>query len=99
MTTDLPSICGEDGCRRLRGHLGNHNRRPTEAWAFLQEKDKNKLVKAGFATPRGGAKGGYQNHVGRSSQVVIPYERIEDVDLALYQEGYVIRLLPEQYFE
>jgi len=28
----------------------------------------------------------------------VPYERLGDVDLSLYRDGYVIRLLPEQYF-
>ena len=62
-------------------------------------KDKKKLVKAGFATPRGGRKGAYQNHVVRSNQVIIPFERLPDVDLSLYRDGYVIRLWPEQYFD
>jgi hypothetical protein len=83
----------------MRNHQGNHDQRPTEAWDFFDAKDKQKLVKAGFATPRGGAKGGYQNHVVRSSQVVIPFERLGNVDLPLYQNRYVIRLLPEQFFE
>lgn len=99
MTDVLPQLCNQEECRRLRGHTGGHDSYPSEPWAFFDEKDRNKLAKAGFATPRGGAKGGYQNHVVRSSQVVIPYERLGDVDLTLYQNGYVIRLLPEQYFE
>ena len=99
MNGTLPELCGNDGCRRLASHRGRHNARPTEAWAFLEEKDRKKLGKAGFATPRGGAKGAYQNHVARSSKVIIPYERLADVSLALYVDGYVIRLLPQQYFE
>jgi hypothetical protein len=99
MNGDLPQLCGNEGCRRLAGHAGHHHAFPGEAWDFVREKDKRKLGKAGFATPRGGAKGAYQNHVGRSSKVIIPYERVVDVDLNLYQQGYVIRLLPEQFFE
>jgi hypothetical protein len=99
MTGQLATLCGIEGCRRLIEHRGAHDPRPTEAWEFFEDKDKNKLAKSGFATPRGGAKGGYQNHVVRSSQVIIPFERLDYVDLALYQDGYVIRLLPEQYFE
>lgn len=95
----LAKLCGHDGCRRLAGHLGQHDCCPAEAWGFFVEKDKKKISKAGFATPRGGAKGGYQNHVGRSSRVIIPYERLQDVTLSLYQDGYVVRLLPEQYFD
>lgn len=98
MNNNPPNLCGHDGCRRLAYHLGWHDARPTEAWEFFSEKDKNKITKAGFATPRGGAKGAYQNHVARSSKVIIPYERLPDVDLSLYQDGYSIRLLPEQYF-
>jgi BstXI restriction endonuclease len=65
----------------------------------MHDKDKKKLVKAGFATPRGGAKGAYQNHVVRSNQVIIPFEKYSIVPLYEYEHGYVVRLLPEQYFE
>lgn len=99
MTTSLPTLCGANDCRRAAGHSGNHDPYPSEAWDFFADKDKKKIVKAGFATPRGGAKGAYQNHVARSSKVIIPFERVPDVDLPLYKDGYVIRLLPDQYFE
>jgi hypothetical protein len=98
MPNALPELCGVDDCRRLAGHGGTHSQYPTEPWNFFGDKDKKKLVKVGFATPRGGKKGAYQNHVVRSNQVIIPFERLGDVDLALYKNGYVIRLLPEQYF-
>ncbi|MGY1771634.1 hypothetical protein [Blastococcus sp. SYSU D00813] len=92
-------LCLIDNCRRLRGHSGGHEQLPGEAWDFLADKDKNKLDKAGYATPRGGAKGAYQNHVLRSSRVIIPYERLESSNLSDYAAGgYVIRLFPEQYF-
>jgi hypothetical protein len=64
----------------------------------MEDRDKNKLRKAGWATPRGGAKGAYQNHVARSSKVIIPFERLDAVNVELYSEGYVVRLLPEQFF-
>ena len=99
MTTDLPVLCGHDGCRRIVGHQGAHDLYPSEAWNFFSEKDKKKIAKAGFATPRGGAKGAYQNHVTRSSKVIVPYERVQDLELHLYRNDYVIRLLPEQYFD
>lgn len=67
-------------------------------WGFLEDTDKKKIVKAGFATPRGGAKNAYQNHVLRSNRVIIPWERLDEVDLALFKHGYVVRLLPEQCF-
>lgn len=75
-----------------------HSRYPTEAWGFLIDKDQKKLAKAGFATPRGGAKNAYQNHVVRSNRVIVPYERLRSVNLSLYVDGYVVRLYPEQYF-
>ena len=65
----------------------------------MASKDKDKLSKAGFATPRGGAKGAYQNHVLRSNKVIVPYERLRQAPLASYEDGYVIRLFPEQYFD
>jgi hypothetical protein len=97
--SNLPKLCGVNGCRLLSGHSAEHNSYPTSAWSFMQKKDRNKLDKAGFATPRGGAKGAYQNHVVRSNRVIIPYERLSIVPLDEYKDGYVIRLYPEQYFE
>jgi hypothetical protein len=96
---DTAELCSRDGCRRIVGHATNHDPYPSEVWDFFYEKDKRKLSKAGFATPRGGAKGAYQNHVARNGKVIIPFERLQDVDRSLYKDGYVIRLLPEQYFE
>lgn len=98
MNGHLPPLCDHEDCRRLHGHAGRHDPRPTEVWEFFQDRDKNKLAKAGFATPRGGAKNAYQNHVVRSSKVIIPYERLADVDVGLFRDGYAIRLLPEQLF-
>jgi hypothetical protein len=98
MSNGLPSLCGHEGCRRIADHAGRHDMHPGEAWNFFNEKDKKKITKAGFATPRGGAKGAYQNHVVRSSKVILPYERLKDLDLSLYKDDYVVRLLPEQYF-
>lgn len=91
-------LCNINQCRLLAGHAGNHERYPASAWGFFREKDKKKINKAGFATPRGGDKGAYQNHVTRSSKVIIPYERLGDVNLNTFKNGYVIRIFPEQYF-
>lgn len=101
------TLCGEQNCRKLlkQGktkllkHSGDHDSYPSSPWAFMGTKDKDKLSKAGFATPRGGAKGAYQNHVLRSNKVIIPFERLEQAPLAKYQDGYVIRLFPDQYFD
>lgn len=92
-------LCGEaEGCRRVVGHPGEHDQCPSEVFRFLREKDRDKLTKAGFATPRGGAKGAYQNHVLRSNRVIIPFERRSEVDLAAYKGGYVFRLFPNDCF-
>ena len=92
-------LCGVSGCRNRRGHGGRHDTYPSQAWAFLGEKDRNKITKAGFATPRGGAKGAYQNHVLRSNKVIVPYERLGSVPLKEFEDGYVFRLFPDQYFK
>lgn len=94
-----PQLCGVDGCRLLDGHTGRHSVYPVSAWKFMGSKDQDKLDKAGYATPRGGAKGAYQNHVVRSNQVIVPYERKEVAPLDQLGDGYVFRLFPEQYFE
>jgi len=92
------ALCSTGNCRRLAGHRGKHNNYPVEAWGFLEEKDAKKVNKAGYATPRGGSKGAYQNHVNRNSRVIIPYEKLPDVELDNYADGYVIRLFPDDYF-
>ncbi len=94
----LPELCGVDDCLRLARHDGVHSMRPVEAWAFFGEKDLKKVNKAGYATPRGGAKGAYQNHVYRNNRVIIPFEHLSIVDLGQYEDGYVVRLFPDQYF-
>jgi len=91
-------LCGTESCRLRQGHSGEHQLFPTLAWEAMSKKDKDKLTKAGFATPRGGHKGAYQNHVVRSNKVIIPYERFQSVDPSVYKKGWVVRLLPEQYF-
>ncbi len=91
-------ICNVNGCRRQLAHTGPHDSYPTKAWDFLADKDKKKLVKAGFATPRGGEKGAYQNHVDRSNKVIIPFERLAGSNIAHFQDGYVVRVFPDQYF-
>jgi hypothetical protein len=91
-------LCTVDGCRRLAPHTGDHDPYPTRAWDFLAEKDKKKIIKAGFATPRGGEKGAYQNHVDRSNKVILPFERMASTNLENFCDGYVIRLFPDQYF-
>ncbi len=93
------TLCMENGCRKMKNHQGKHDLYTSEPWAFMKDVDKKKLAKAGFATPRGGAKGAYQNHVTRSNKVIVPYERLKEVSLARYENGYVIRILPEQYFD
>ena len=98
--TNLPEICNVNGCRLLKGHSDKkHDPYPNSAWNFMEKKDRDKLEKAGYATPRGGKKGAYQNHVGRSNRVILPYEKLSNVDLNNYQDGYIIRLYPEQYFD
>ncbi len=93
------NLCGYNGCRKERRHAGPHDPHPSQAWAFLRDVDRNKITKAGFATPRGGQKGAYQNHVLRSNTVIVPYEHLKAVPLDDFQNGYVIRLFPEQYFK
>lgn len=94
----MAAQCDASGCRLPDGHAGSHRATPTTAWSFMDAKDIKKLSKAGYATPRGGAKGAYQNHVVRSNRVIVPFERLGEVPLDAYRNGYVIRLLPEQYF-
>jgi len=97
-TSTTVFLCKNEGCRLEKGHAGNHNEFPRNVWNFLNDKDKKKITKAGFATPRGGDKGAYQNHVSRSSKVIIPYEKLDEVKLTNYQDGYVIKLFPTQCF-
>lgn len=94
----FPGLCKVNGCRKVIGHRGHHDTTPTEAWSFLQEKDLSKLKKAGYATPRGGDKNGYQNHVNRNNRVIIPFKRLASANLPNYEDGYIISFTPEEYF-
>jgi len=91
-------LCLLDGCRQQKDHAGKCVKYPTKIWDFLEAADKHKLDKAGFATPRGGDKGAYQNHVVRNNKVIIPYEHREGVDVNHFENGYVYRVFPDQYF-
>ncbi|WP_240431716.1 hypothetical protein [Vibrio cholerae] len=73
-------LCQKGSCRKLIGHTGKCDPWPTNCWSFLEEKDNKKLSKAGYATPRGGKKGAYQNHVYRNNKVIIPFEKINVID-------------------
>jgi len=91
-------LCQKGSCRKLIGHTGKCDPWPTNCWSFLEEKDKKKLSKAGYATPRGGKKGAYQNHVYRNNKVIIPFEKINVIDTSNYEDGYIVRLYPDQAF-
>lgn len=92
-------LCKNPNCNLLENHKGKHSFIYKKAWEknFTPD-DINKIQKAGYCTPRGGAKGGYQNHVNRNSKVIIPFEKLSEVNLDNYKDGYVIRLFPSQYF-
>lgn len=94
------TLCNDPNCNRIANHDGEHSFVYTDAWKKLKKEDCKKIQKAGYCTPRGGAKGGYQNHVNRNSKVIIPYEMQKKykINLDNYKDGYVIRLFPSQYF-
>jgi len=95
----LVTLCSNPNCNLLANHKGEHSFIYKKAWeSSFNSDDINKIQKAGYCTPRGGAKGGYQNHVNRNSKVIIPYEKLPEVNLDNYQDGYVIRVFPSQYF-
>jgi hypothetical protein len=92
----------EETCLRIGGHTGSCNSFPS-VWNEIEhdplDKTKKKIVKAGFATPRGGDKGGYQNHVSRSSRVIIPFEHATRVSFLNYDQGAVVRITIPQAIE
>lgn len=94
------TLCSDPNCNLIANHDGEHSFVYICAWEKLCKEDRKKIQKAGCCTPRGGAKGGYQNHVNRNSKVIIPYEMLckHKVNLDNYKDGYVIRLFPSQYF-
>ena len=95
----MADLCNNPDCNLLVHHSGAHSFVYKKAWeSVFNTDDINKIQKAGYCTPRGGAKGGYQNHVNRNSKVIIPYEKLNEVTLSNYKDGYVIRLFPSQYF-
>ena len=95
----MVTLCNNPNCNLLANHKWAHQFVFKKAWEdSFHSNDINKIQKAGYCTPRGGAKGGYQNHVNRNSKVIIPYEKLSEVTLDNYKDGYVIRLFPSQYF-
>lgn len=92
-------LCTVDGSVRQLDHTGGHEVYSSTPWQFLSRRDNDKKTKAGFATPRGGAKGAYQNHVLRSNKVIVPFELFAQAPVAKYETGYVVRLFPDQYIE
>lgn len=95
----MATLCSKSNCRLIENHKGKCNAWPKKAWSFLDQKDQYKLDKAGYATPRGGDKGAYQNHVYRNNKVIIPFEKLDTVSFANYEDGYVIRAYPDQIFD
>jgi hypothetical protein len=90
----LKRVDGANCLKQLK-HAGTCNRFPS-VWTEIshdpEEKTRKKIVKAGFATPRGGDKGGYQNHVSRSSRVIVPLEHSHRVDFVNYEQGAIVRI-------
>lgn len=86
-------------CLKARGHSARCDAQPS-LWNNIEmdaeKRTKKKIIKAGFATPRGGDKGGYQNHVSRSSRVIIPFEHSENIDFSNYAQGAVVRVTAPQ---
>jgi hypothetical protein len=85
----------EGSCFKLSGHTAGCDG-SVSVWNNIGHdplnRTKKKIIKAGFATPRGGDKGGYQNHVSRSSRVIIPFEHAAKVDFNYYEQGAVVRV-------
>lgn len=93
------TLCNDPNCNLLVHHKKKHSFIYKKAWEdYFTDDDINKVQKAGYCTPRGGFKGGYQNHVSRSSKVIIPYEKLSEVNLENYKDGHIIRIFPSQYF-
>ncbi len=95
----MNKLCNKGSCRKLFDHTGKCDSWPSSCWTFLDQKDRKKLLKAGYATPRGGKKGAYQNHVYRNNKVIIPFEKLNIIDTSNYDDGFIIRLYPDQAFE
>ena len=96
----MPELCDHPNCNLMKGHKGAHKFVVKKSWEdFFNKTDIDKINKAGYSTPRGGAKGAYQNHVYRNGRVIIPYEKLGIVDLSNYKDGYIISIFPQQYFK
>ena len=66
----MVTLCNDPNCNLLANHKGKHQFVYKKAWKdHFTAEDINKIEKAGYCTPRGGAKGGYQNHVNRNNKV------------------------------
>ena len=94
---DKISLCNK--CNKLKNHKGSCDQFSKDSFTFLNSKDFDKVSKSGYATPRGGDKGGYQNHVYRTGKVIIPYEKFKNINPNIYKGGWVVRLFVNQAFD
>ena len=93
---DKITLCKK--CNKINNHKGSCDKFSRDAISFLNQKDFDKVSKSGYATPRGGDKGGYQNHVYRTGKVIIPYEKFKNINPNIYKGGWVVRLFVNQAF-
>jgi hypothetical protein len=95
-------ITTDGSCLKVLGHSAGCDS-TVSVWNNIGhdplDRTKKKIIKAGFATPRGGDKGGYQNHVSRSSRVIIPFEHATKVDFTNYEQGATVRVTVPQALE
>ena len=94
---DKISLCNK--CNKFNNHKGSCDQFSKDSFTFLNSKDFDKVSKSGYATPRGGDKGGYQNHVYRTGKVIIPYEKFININPNIYKGGWVVRLFVNQAFD
>lgn len=96
---DLSALCLVDGCRKIIGHSGKHEKYPNLLEGLPEgiQKKINKTAQTRGAQPY--ERVPYQNRVNRSNRAVVPFKFRHVRPAEGYQNGYTIMVRPEEYFD
>lgn len=95
-----PPLCLKNYCRKLKGHKGTCNRYPMEPLENLPKEIVKKIDKTSMT--RGAQpyeRVPFENRVRRWNRAVVPYAFKGSKPVGGYENGYVVMVRPEEYFD
>lgn len=100
LDNNVSPLCQKDGCAMLKGHKGSCNRYPLSALSNLPKEIVKKIDKTSMT--RGAQpyeRVPFENRVRRWNRAVVPFAFRKARPGAGYENGYVIIVRPEEYFD